>query len=195
MRVSDAPPWQESPTPLPPPPLPDGTTTRMVVVVVVLVGAFYGITVLAGYGAFQYFAGKFSLGLFLAGSIWCVGFLLLRTANQAATESYDMRRNELRELHADSDGAVAMASRYDAMARRHEEITRIRSLSAALTLYGTACAGFAAATVMVNIGGFWALLDFLAVILFTGALLIHVVGPGEREFTPRLHSMLPSRWQ
>ncbi len=169
-------------------------------VVLVAVGALYGITVLADFYGFQYYAGKFSLGLFLAGSIWCVGFLLLRTDNQAATENYDLERAKLRAIHPEIDASDAsplldVAHRYDELARRHEAITRVRSHSAALTLYATAFAGIAAATVLVGIGGFWGLFDFLAVVLLVGALIVHVLGPYDHGLTRPLRGFLPARWQ
>jgi hypothetical protein len=178
----------------------DGTTARFVAMVLVVVGALYGITILADFYGFQYFAGKFSLGLFLVGSIWCVGFLLLRTDNQAATESYDLERAKLRALHPEADtGSTTplhdVARRYDELARRHEAITRVRSYSAALTLYATAFAGIAAATVLVGIGGFWGLFDFFAVVLLVGALVVHVLGPYDRGLTRPLQGLLPARWQ
>jgi hypothetical protein len=172
----------------------------MLFVVVTASAALYGVVLLADFFGFQYFAGKFSLVLFLAGSIWCFGFLLLRTANQAASESYDLDRATLLALHPEADGgsdsAIGRVSRqYQDLARRHDAVTQVRSYSAALALYGTACAGIASATVLVGIPGFWGLFDFLALVFLLGSLLIHVLGPRELTLLRPLASILPARWQ
>ncbi len=195
----------ETPPPPPPPTSPatadDGTTLRIAVVVFVVGVTLYLIALLGDYYGLAFFAGKLSLGLFLAGSIWCVGFLLLRTANQAATESYDLEHERMLAQHwdDDSDGPDSLHARalqhYDELARRHEEIARTRAYSAAFSLYGTASAAVAAATVLVGIGGFWALLDFLAIVFLLGALIAYGLGSGHRDVTRHLDRFLPPRWQ
>jgi hypothetical protein len=185
---------------LPPPPEDDGTIARMVFVVGAASAGLYGVVLLADFFGFQYFAGKFSLVLFLAGSIWCFGFLLLRTANQAASESYDLDRAALLAQHPDAageaDSPIGRVSRqYEDLARRHDAISRVRSYSAALAVYGTACAAIASATVLVGIPGFWGLFDFLAILFLLGSLVIHVLGPRELTLLRPLTPILPARWQ
>ena len=195
-----------SPTqvPLPPPPPPpepltdDGTVTRLLVVVIVVVAALFLVELLAAQGALTFFAGRLSLVLFLAGSVWCFGFLLLRTANQSATESYDLQRAALAATHGDegTPAVQGVLARYQSLSQRHWEITQTRSHSAALALYGTAAAAVAGLCVMSGIPGlFWALFDLLAVVLLTGAVLVHVLGQGRARVTRRLDRLLPSRWQ
>jgi hypothetical protein len=194
--------WQENGVSLPPPPPPpsDGTVERFVVVVLVAVGALYGITVLADYFGFQYFEGRFSVALLLIASIWSVGFLLLRTENQAARELYELQADTFASLHPDllSDSSSAFAraiGEFRALARRHGAIARTRSYSAALTFYAAVFAGIAAATVLVGIGGFWALFDFLSILLLVGALIVWALGPDQLGITHRLEAALPSRWR
>lgn len=201
--MSASPPWQETATPAAPAPVSgtdDGTIGRIVLMILVVAVALYSISLLADYNEVLFFAGKLSLGLFLVGSVWCVGFLLLRTANQAATESYDLEREKLSAVHGGGSSTpppaiAAVLDRYATVSQRHREITQTRSHSAALTLYGTALAGIAGATIIIGIPGFWALFDFLAILLLLAALVLHGLGSGRPGITGRLDRFLPPRWQ
>jgi hypothetical protein len=170
----------------------------MLAVVLFVVAALFLVELVAAGYTFAYYAGRLSLVLFLGGSVWCFGFLLLRTANQAATESYDLQRAELEALHGDEGkvGVEEVLRRYGTLSRSHWEIARTRAHSAALTLYGTVCAGVAGLCVFAGFPGeFWALFDFLAVLLFTAAILLHVMGPGRPGLTHHVDRFLPPRWQ
>jgi hypothetical protein len=172
--------------------------SRILVVVLLVVAALFLVELLASYNTLLYYAGRLSFVLFLAGSIWCFGFLLLRTENQAATESYDLQRATLTALHSDdgSPAVEALLARYAQLSRRHWEITQTRSHSAALTLYGTISAALAGLCVLAGFpGAFWALFDFFAVVLFAGALLIHMLGQGRRNVSQHVDRLLPARWR
>lgn len=168
--------------------------------VLFIVASLYVVAIFADYYGLAFYAGRFSLALFLAGSVWAFGFLILRTQNQAATESYDLQSMALRATHPDVDpsGSSPIAEalqRYERLARRHESITRARSYSAVLTLLGTGFAAVAAATVLVNIGGFWVLFDFLAVMFLATALLVYALGSQQLTVVRHLDGLLPDRWR
>ncbi|HTT72736.1 MAG TPA: hypothetical protein VMG99_01100 [Thermoplasmata archaeon] len=198
--MPELPAWQETTPDAPTTPEDEAVLTRGVVIAITVVGALYAIAILADWYGLQFLAGRLSLVLFVAGSVWTFGFLILRTLNQAATESYDLERATLLALHTpgspDAPSSVGeVAERYATLARRHESITETRSYSAALALYGTAFSGVAGATVLVGITGWWGLFDFFAVVLLAGAVLVHLAGPGHSGAFRHLGRALPPRWR
>jgi len=65
------------PTVAPDAPIDEATLLRILAVIVGVTGSLYAIALLADYSQFAFFAGRLSLVLFLAGSVWGFGFLIL----------------------------------------------------------------------------------------------------------------------
>jgi len=177
-------------------PIDTGDLQRILVIIVAVVGALYATALLVDWNQVAFFAGRLSLALFLAGSIWGFGFLILRDSHQDSAERYALELAKDKALKwdeatPDSPDMPGLLHRYSELVHRHREVAWLRSASATLVFYATAGAAVGGTTVIVGIGGIWALADFLAVMLMVLAVLIYVVGTGHPEVTRRMVRVLP----
>ena len=169
---------------------------RILVIIVAVVGALYATALLVDWFQVAFFAGRLSLVLFLAGSIWGFGFLILRDQHQDSAERYALeiaKDKALRwdEASSDAPEMPGVLHRYSELLHRHREVAWLRSASASLAFYATAGAAVAGATVLVGIGGIWAVGDFIAVMLLVVAVLVYLVGTGRPEVTRQMVRFLP----
>jgi hypothetical protein len=178
--------------------LDEATLLRILAVIVGITGSLYAIALLADYAQFAFYAGRLSLVLFLAGSVWGFGFLILRDGHQDSAERYALELAKDQALRWDEDTTAApdmpgLLHRYSDLVHRHREVATLRSASASLALFATAAAGVAGATVLVGIEGVWAVGNFLAIMFLVAAVLVHLVGAGHPEATGHLVRFLPGR--
>jgi len=169
---------------------------RVIAIIIAVVGTLYGLALLADYYQFAFYAGRLSLVLFLAGSIWGFGFLILRDGHQDSAERYALELAKDKALKWDEEPKDApeipgLLHRYSELLHRHRELATLRSASASLVFYGTSGAAVAGATILVGIGGIWAVGDFLAVMLMVAAVLVYLIGVGHPEVTRHLVRFLP----
>lgn len=169
---------------------------RVIAIIIAVVGTLYALALLVDYYQFSFYAGRLSLVLFLAGSIWGFGFLILRDGHQDIAERYalELAKDKALKWDAETKDAPEMPGllhRYSELVHRHRELATLRSASASLVFYGTTGAGVAGATILVGIGGIWAVGDFLAVMLMVAAVLVYVIGAGHPEVTRHLVRFLP----
>jgi hypothetical protein len=173
-----------------------GDLERVLVILVTVVGTLYATALLVDWNQVAFFAGRLSLTLFLAGSIWGFGFLILRDSHQDSADRYALELAKDKALKwdessTDSPDIPGLLHRYSDLVHRHREVAWLRSASATLVFYATAAAGVAGATVLVGIGGVWALGDFIAVMLMVLGVLIYLVGTGRPDVTRQMVRILP----
>jgi len=176
--------------------LSEGEFQRVIAIIVVVVGSLYAIALLVDYNQVAFYGGRLSLVLFLAGSVWGFGFLILRDGHQDSAERYALELAKDKALKWDEESKDApdmpgLLHRYSELVHRHRELATLRSASASLAFYGTTGAAVGGATVVVGIGGVWAVGDFLAVMLLVSAVLVYMIGVGHPEVTRHLVRFMP----